>query len=180
MVDNLKIEYDMNRQANVSTHPDPVLRAIETFKYHLNILKIKEFMTDKGMSFSFGYTTQERTYKTLENLDKKKTCQEHDILVKIKSHKDIFSYFIHYNFNNSLYSSISPSEMKKADIIPIHKRKANLISKIIVLLLSFLFSPKFMKGVCLIKCIVTSIKFSLNISVDSDKVTALSIAFFLW
>ena len=90
MVDNLKIEYDMNRQANVSTHPDPVLRAIETFKYHLNILKIKEFMTDKGMSFSFGYTTQERTYKTLENLDKKKTCQEHDILVKIKSHKDIF------------------------------------------------------------------------------------------
>ena len=34
MVDNLKIEYDINRQANLSTHPDPVLRAIETFKYH--------------------------------------------------------------------------------------------------------------------------------------------------
>ena len=29
-------------------------------------------MTDKGMSFSFGYTTQEKTYKTLQNLDKKK------------------------------------------------------------------------------------------------------------
>ena len=25
MVDNLKIEYDINMQANVSTHPDPVL-----------------------------------------------------------------------------------------------------------------------------------------------------------
>ena len=28
--------------------------------------------TDKGLSFSFIYTTQEKTYKTLQNLDKKK------------------------------------------------------------------------------------------------------------
>ena len=62
-------------------------------------------MTDKDMSISFGYTAQEKTYKTLQNLDKKKTCQENDIHVKkLKSHKDIFSYFIHHNFNNSLYS----------------------------------------------------------------------------
>ena len=39
---NLKIEYDINRHANVCTHPDPVLRAIETFKYHPSILKIKK------------------------------------------------------------------------------------------------------------------------------------------
>ena len=31
-----------------------------------------------------------------------------------------------------------------------------------------------MKGVCLIKCIVTLIKLSLNITVGFDKVTALS------
>ena len=53
MVNNLKIEYDIDREANVSTHPDPILRAIEAFKYHPSILKIKEFMTGKGMSFSF-------------------------------------------------------------------------------------------------------------------------------
>ena len=41
MVNNLKIEYDINRQSNVSTHPDPVLRAIETFKYTLVYLKLK-------------------------------------------------------------------------------------------------------------------------------------------
>ena len=29
-------------------------------------------MTNKGMPFSFGYTTQEKTYKALQNLDKKK------------------------------------------------------------------------------------------------------------
>ena len=106
MVDNLKIEYDINMQANVSTHPDTVLWAIETFKYYPTILKIKEFMTDKVLSFSLNYTAQENTYKTLQNLDKKKkTCQENDIPVKmIKSHNYIFSYFIHHNFNNSLSS----------------------------------------------------------------------------
>ena len=47
-------------------------------------------MTDKSMSFSFSYTTQENVYKALQNLDKKKTCQENDIPVKIiKSHNDI-------------------------------------------------------------------------------------------
>ena len=72
MVDNLKIDYDINRQANVSTHPESVLRAIETFKYHPSLLKIKEVVTGKGLSFSFSYTTQEKIYKTLQNLDKKK------------------------------------------------------------------------------------------------------------
>ena len=63
--------------------------------------------------------------KTLQNLDKKKTCHKNDIPVKIiKLHQDIFSYVIHHNFNNSLHSSIFPSELKKADIIPIHKKKS--------------------------------------------------------
>ena len=72
LVGNLKIECNINRQENVSTHPDPVFRVIETFKYHPSILKIKEFMTNNGISFSFGYTTQEKTNKGLQNLDKKK------------------------------------------------------------------------------------------------------------
>ena len=63
-------------------------------------------MTDKGISFCFNYTTQEKTYKTLQNLDKRKTWQENDIPVKIiKSHNGIFSYFIHHNLNNPLFSS---------------------------------------------------------------------------
>ena len=109
MFDKFKIEYDINRQANMSSDPDTVMQLLEIFKYHPSILKIKEFMTDKGMSFSFNYTTQEKTYKTLQNLDKQKTSQENDILVKIiKSRNDIFFYFIHHNFNNSLFSSVFP------------------------------------------------------------------------
>ena len=41
MVDNLKIEYNIDRKATFSAHPDHVVWAIETFKYHPSILKIK-------------------------------------------------------------------------------------------------------------------------------------------
>ena len=130
MVDNLKIEYDIDRQANAPTHADPALRTIETSKYHPGILKFKYFMTDKTMLFSFSYITQEKTYKTLQNLDKKKTCQENYIPVKIiKSHNNIFSYFVQQNFNNSLFSSIFPSELKRADIIPIHQKKSKFYTE---------------------------------------------------
>ena len=61
---------------------------------------------------------------------------------------------------------------------PIHKKKSKLdIENYCPVSILDLSS---MKGVCLIKCIVTLIKFSLNIIVDSDKVTTLNIAFFLW
>ena len=50
-------------------------------------------------------------------------------------------------------SSIFSSELKKVTLYPFIKRKANFISKIIVLLVSLPFSPNFMKGKCLIKCI---------------------------
>ena len=58
-------------------------------------------MTEKGMSFSFGYTAQEKTDKALQNLDKKKACQENDIPVKIiKSNKNI--YFLTLYIINSM------------------------------------------------------------------------------
>lgn len=46
MVDYLKRNYDIDRPANVLTHPDPVFWVIETFKNYPSTLKIKEFMTD--------------------------------------------------------------------------------------------------------------------------------------
>ena len=97
-----------------------------------------------------------------------------------KKHNDIFSYFIQHNFNNSLFSLVFLSELKKADIIPIHKKKSefdieNYCPVSILPVLS-----KIYEGCMFDKRIVTLIKFSLNISVDSDKVTALNIAFFLW
>ena len=47
MVDNLTVEYDIDMQSNVSAHPDPVLQAIETLKYHPSILRIKQEVQEK-------------------------------------------------------------------------------------------------------------------------------------
>ena len=49
---------------------------------------------------------------------------KNDILEKIiKSYNDIVSYCIDHKLNNSMLSSIFPSDQKKADIIPIPKKK---------------------------------------------------------
>ena len=60
----------------------------------------------------------------MNKLDEKKTCQEHELPVKlIKSNKDLFSHFMYHNFNNPLLSSNFPSNLKAADILPTHKKK---------------------------------------------------------
>ena len=126
MVENLKID-PLIDISNVSTHPDPILRAIETYKNHSSVLKIKAFMRNRNLSFSFSYTTKENISKALKNLDQKKACQGNDIPVKmIKFSDDIVSDFIYHNYNNSLFSTIFPSVLQKADISPIHKKKSKL------------------------------------------------------
>ena len=42
---------------------------------------------------------------------------------KIKGNIDIFSEFSLHNFNNSTFDAAFPSELKKADVIPVFKRK---------------------------------------------------------
>ena len=101
----------------------------------------------------------------MNKLDEKKTCQEHELPVKlIKSNKDLFSHFIYHNFNNPLLSSNFPSNLKAADILPTIKRKTSQILRTIVQLVFFLRSLRSMKDACMTKCINTLIKFFLNIN----------------
>ena len=49
--------------------------------------------------------------------------QQYDIPIKIlKQNSDIFSYILCHNFNNSLFSKVFPSSLKKADITPVYKK----------------------------------------------------------
>ena len=81
-------------------------------------------MKEKDLCFSFEFIDKQKISKEINKLDEKKSCQEHDIPVKlIKWNKDLFSHFIYHNFNNSLFSSNFPSNVKAADILPIHKKK---------------------------------------------------------
>ena len=87
-------------------------------------MKIKNSMKEKDLYFSFEFLDTPTISKEINKLDEKKACQEHDIPVKwIKSNKDLFSNFIYHNFNNSLFSSNFPSNLKAADILPTHKKK---------------------------------------------------------
>ena len=87
---------------------------------------------------------------------------------------------MHHNFHNSVYSSFFPSELKKTDIIPSHKKKSKFdIEKDSFVSILPVLSKIYER--CMFDQMYSYlIKLSLNISENSDKVTALSIAFFLW
>ena len=105
---------------------DPILKAIEKYETHSSILMIKDQVNNnnKNLEFSFNYVTKEKILGEINKLDATKSCQDGDIPLKIVMNNiDMFSNFLYNNLNNSLFSSIFPSEFKKADIIPIFKNK---------------------------------------------------------
>ena len=73
-------------------------------------------MSSKGLGFSFKYVIRNKIFKEMQNLDSKKTCQESDIPVKLIKNLDVISPFVYNNYNNSLFSSCFPSELKNANV----------------------------------------------------------------
>ena len=72
-------------------------------------------MKKKELNFSFEFVGKPKVSKEINRSGGKSACQEHDIPVKlIKSNKDLFSHFIHHNFNNSLFISNFPSNFPKS------------------------------------------------------------------
>ena len=81
-------------------------------------------MKKKDSHFCFKFIDKPTISKEISKLDRKESCQEHDIQVKlIKSNKGLFSQFIYQNFNNSLFRSNFLSNLKATDILPTHKKK---------------------------------------------------------
>ena len=132
-------------------------------------------MKEKDLYFSFEYVDKPKISKETNKSGGKKTCQEHDIPVKlIKSNKDLFSHFIYHNFNNSLFSSNFPSNLKAVDILPTHKKKdkSDIENYRPISIL-----PRLSK-ICMTKCINTLIKFFLNTNAVFIKVIIQNI--FYW
>ena len=81
------------------------------YENHPSILRIKNYIKEKE------FVDKPNISKEINKLDGKKACQERDISVKLmKSNKDLFSHLIQHNFNNSLFSSNFPSNVRAADI----------------------------------------------------------------
>ena len=80
-------------------------------------------MSDKGLNLYFKYVARNKIAWEMQNLDSKKACEKSDITVKlIKNNLDVISPFIYNNFNNSLFSSCFPSELKNANVSPVSKK----------------------------------------------------------
>ena len=61
---------------------------------------------------------------SISNLNIKKPCQQEDIPTKIiKLNKDLIAKFIAEKLNSCVGEGEFPSELKHADIVPIHKKK---------------------------------------------------------
>ena len=74
-------------------------------------------MGKRNLSFSFRFIDRKKIFNELQKLKSKKPCHGNDIPVKIIQEKiNIITDFIYNNFNNSLFSSYSPSNLKIADI----------------------------------------------------------------
>ena len=105
-------------------------------------------MKEKDLYISFEFVDKPKISKEINKLDRRKACKEHDISVKlIKSNKDLFSHFICHKFNNSLFSSNFPSNLKAVGILPTHKMKDKLDIENYLQFLFFLRSLRSMKDV---------------------------------
>ena len=111
-----------NYKSNLTSAADPILKLIAKYKNHQSILRIKNYMKYKDLSL-FEFIDKMRISKEINNSDKRKAYQENGIPVKlVKSKRDVFSYFIYHNFNNSMSRCNFSSNLKAADILPNIKR----------------------------------------------------------
>ena len=78
-------------------------------------------MGTNNLSFSFKFIDRKKIFNELQ-----KACQGSDIPVKIiKENINIITDFIYNNFNNSLFSSYFPSNLKNTDITPVFLKKGS-------------------------------------------------------
>ena len=95
---------------------------IESFDEHPSIVKIKARGFDS--TFHFRKTSCNEVETLVSNLNIKKPCQQEDIPTKItKLNKHLMAKFIAENVNSCIDEGEFPSELKHADIVPIHKKK---------------------------------------------------------
>ena len=106
-----------------TTQNNPVLACIGKFSKHPNLVSIKKLMETKCNKFSFKYEESKKFLTEIQKLNFRIASQQSDIPVEIlKENNDIFSYILHHNFNNSLFSNKFPKYLKKADATPIFKK----------------------------------------------------------
>ena len=64
----------------------------------------------------------------MQNLNCNKAIQQYEIPIKIlKKNSEVFPYTLCHNFNNSLFSKVFPSSLKKPDITLVYKKDDKIL-----------------------------------------------------
>ena len=83
IVNELGIEDVPDDEPNLSKIDDPISKAIAKYENHPSILRIKNYMKEKDLNFSFEFVNKPNISKEINKSDGKKAFQEHDIPVKL-------------------------------------------------------------------------------------------------
>ena len=121
-VTNLNIEDHFLENNCVNDTKTAVEAAIEKFKNHPSILKIKEFYQIQEI-FSFNKTSTNEIEFEITRLNTRKTTGYDDIPAKIlASCGDIVSPFIAKIYENSKINGKFPEHLKTGNVTPVHKK----------------------------------------------------------
>ena len=124
-VKNLNIEKSdaFNDQDSKKISNDPVKSAIEKYKEHPSILKIKEYFPS-NKKFVFQKTNIEEVTNEINSLAINKASPIDSIPpIILKNHTEIISSKIEMDFNKAIADGIFPQNMKLADVTPVFKKE---------------------------------------------------------
>ena len=123
-VKSLNINIDPELLENSDSINDPICEAIQKYKKHPSILKIKGVHADNP-TFSFSDTTKLEMKKEIGNISRSKASPLYSIPAKvIKENSDFFANLLYNNFNNCVRDGSFPNNLKLADLTPGHKNGA--------------------------------------------------------
>ncbi|MCP3925998.1 MAG: hypothetical protein GY714_25835, partial [Desulfobacterales bacterium] len=112
-----------NNHRNDCPNDDEVLKIIEKYGNHSSIKTIKEQLGKITLSMNFQNSYNDLIKNNLINLDTKKATGPDDIPSKIlKWSAECIAPYINKLFNKTIYSCIFPSDLKCADVSPVHKK----------------------------------------------------------
>ena len=124
IVPNLKIPNNHNCDMDFQKTDDPVLNAINKYRYHSSIVMINSKIEPESI-FSFTTVQYDDVLRKIKNLNVSKASQQSDIPTKILiENSEYFSLYFHKNINFCLEQSVFPHVLKLADVAPIYKKKS--------------------------------------------------------
>ena len=106
---------------NASELEDPVERAIEKYRFHPSILKIRA-MVDSESEFNFSNISAETIESELSKLNSNKATNFKGIPIKLlKGNSDVLAPILKTLVNDCFNSNTFPDKLKLADVYPVFK-----------------------------------------------------------